>query len=175
MIDINNKGFRKGLIDKYLNAETSIFEERLLVDYYLGNSIIDEDERAIAETIRMENMHAYLLSNAGVEEFDKLVNGAKRNPKNLSIRLIAFASGIAASVALFFAIYPFAPKNANTVDIAQCIRQVMDLEIDNIASVTATPVNEYVWISAEFNNGATKTFIMSNDVEMESTSLLAIN
>ena len=78
MIDINNKVFRKKLIAKYLDAETSLAEERMLVDYYLGNMDVDEDEQAFAQMIRMENIHASLLSAEGVQEFDRIVNGKKQ-------------------------------------------------------------------------------------------------
>lgn len=176
MIDINNKDFRKCLIDKYLKAETSIFEERLLADYYLGSNNIDEDERAIAETVRMEHMYDSILSNAGVEEFDRMVNETKRKNKPFVTRFILTVSGMAASIALFLMIYPiFSHKAPETVEIAQCIRLVMELEAEEIVSVTATPISENVWINAELQSGETKTFIMSNDKERGTTSLLAVN
>jgi hypothetical protein len=45
--------------------------------------------------------------------------------------------------------------------------------MDEIASITATPVNDYVWVKAELKDGTTKTFIMSEN--KGTTSLLAIN
>lgn len=175
MMDIKNKETRKELIYKYLNAETTLLEERLLADYYLGNNNVDEDERAIAETISVENIHVSVLSHSGVEEFDKIVNGVKQKSKTDILRLIIYTMAVAASIALLVMIYPFTSETSDTVEIAQCIRQVMNLRTDDIISVTATPIDDYVWINAELNNGDTKTFIMSSDKDMGTTSLLAIN
>ena len=47
--------------------------------------------------------------------------------------------------------------------------------MEEMVSISATPVDEYVWIKAELKDGSTKTFIMSKDKEMGETSLLAIN
>ena len=52
MIDIRNKEIRKSLIAKYLDAETSFAEERMLVDYFLSHKDVDEDEQAFVKMIR---------------------------------------------------------------------------------------------------------------------------
>lgn len=176
MIDIKNKEIRKNLITKYLDAETSLAEEKVLVDYYLTNNKVDEDEQAIAKMIRMENIHASFLSDEGVEKFDRIVNETKPKFKQIPLRIMTWISGIAASIALLFFIYPtFAPKELDTLEITQNIQQMMDLEIEDMISVTATPIDEYVWVKAELKDGSTKTFIMGKDKETNSTSLLAIN
>lgn len=177
MIDINNKEVRKKLIVKYLDAETSLTEEKILVDYYFENNEVDEDERAIAEMIRMENIHASLLSDKGIEEFDKIANEVKSKSKQIPLRIITWIGGIAASITLLFVIYPtFTSKEMDTLEITQNIQQMMDLDIEeDMVSVTATPIDEYVWVKAELKDGSTKTFIMSKDKETDATSLLAIN
>ena len=175
-MDINNKEIRKTLIAKYLDAETSLAEERMLVDYYLGNKDVDEDEQAIAQMIRMENFQASLLSDEGVEEYDRIVSKTKQESKRIPLRWMAWVGGIAASIALLLMMYPIStsPK-VNTAEIAQCIQQVMSLDMEDMVSISATPVDEYVWVKAELKDGETKTFIMSKDKDMGTTSLLAIN
>lgn len=81
MIDITNNEIRKKLIIKYLDAETSLAEEKVLVDYYLENNEVDEDEQSIAKMIRMENIHTSLLSDKGVKEFDRIINESKPKAK----------------------------------------------------------------------------------------------
>lgn len=174
MIDINNKVFRKKLIAKYLDAETSLTEERMLVDYYLGNMDVDEDEQAFAQMIRMENIHASLLSGEGVEEFDRIVNGKKQEFKRIPLRWMTWVSGIAASIALLFAVIP-SSQMPETSEIAQSIQQVMNLGMDDFVSITATPIDKCIWVKVELENGEKKTFIMEKDKEMGTTSLLAIN
>ena len=174
MIDIRNKEIRKSLIAKYLDAETSLAEERMLVDYYLGNMDVDEDEQAFVKMIRMENIQTNLLSDKGVEEYDRIVSETKQESKRIPLRRMIWVGGIAASIALFFMLSPvFTSPKANTMEIAQCIQQVINLPMDEIASITATPVNDYVWVKAELKDGTTKTFIMSEN--KGTTSLLAIN
>ena len=174
-MDIRNKEFRKKLIIKYLDVETSSAEERMLVDYYLDSKYVDEDEQAFAKMIRMENIHANLLSDDGVEEYDRIVCETKQESKRTPLFWMARVGGIAASIALFFMFFPISSPKADTAEIAQCIQQVMNLDMEEMVSISATPVDEYVWIKAELKDGSTKTFIMSKDKEMGETSLLVIN
>ena len=174
MMDIRNKETRKVLIAKYLDAETSLAEERILVDYYLENKDVDDDEQAIAQMIRMENLQVSLLSDEGVDEYDRTVNENKQKSKRIHLRWMAWAGGIAASIALFFMVSPFfTSSKADATEIAQCIQQVMSLDMEDMVSISATPVDECVWVKAELKDGSTKTFIMTKD--MGEISLLAIN
>ena len=175
-MDIRNKEIRKEFITKYLNVETSPAEERILMDYYLNNKDVDEDEQAFALMILMENIHTNLFSDEGVEEYDGIINETNKKYKRIPLRWMTWAGGIAASIALFFMMTPFytSPK-ADTADIALCIQQVMNLDMEDMVSISATPVDECVWVKAELKDGSTKTFIMTKDKEMEETSLLAIN
>ena len=175
MTNLNNKEIRKALIAKYLDAETSPEEEKFLSDYYICHEA-DEDEREFAKMIRMENSYASVLSDEGAEEYDRIIMQTNSRPKRRTIRWMAWASGIAASIALFFVLKstPASPL-PDTVEIAQSIQQMMNLDADGIKSITATPIDECVWVKAEFENGIVKTFIMSKDKEMNTTSLLAIN
>ena len=175
-MDIKDKEFRKKLIVKYLEAETSIAEEKMLVGYYLENEVVDEDEQAIARMIRMDNVNTALLSDEGAEEYDRIVKETSPKIKRISVRWIAWASGIAAAIALFFMLNA-SPSSSlpNTTEIAQSIQQMMNLDTDGIVSISAVPVDECVWIKAELEDGTVKTFIMSKDKEEDTTSLLAIN
>ncbi|MBE6281503.1 MAG: hypothetical protein E7095_05540 [Bacteroides sp.] len=174
MKDVMNKEIRKELISGYLNAETSSDEENLLAYYYACNKV-DEDETAIAQMILLERCNVPLLSNEGIEEFDRIIREAKHTSQSIRVRWIAWASGIAATLALFFTLYsPSAPQSPfKTVEVAQKLQQMMNLEIEGIFSLTATPIDEYILLKAELQDGSVKTFIMSKD--RETISLLAIN
>ena len=50
MIDIDNKLERKALIERYLEADTTIAEERAMAEYYAMNQP-DADEEAFAQLI----------------------------------------------------------------------------------------------------------------------------
>lgn len=176
MMDIHNKEIRRELINKYLNAETTPAEERLLLLFYLENKKVDKDEQAASQMMRMENIHASLLSDEGVKEFDRIVNKEKRQPKQTSFRWISWLGGVAASIALFFIIYTKpTSKDSETIEIAQCIQQMVNLDMDDMISITATPIDECVWVKTELKDGSTKTFIMNRDENNKTTTLLAIN
>ena len=85
-MDIKNKEIRLELIARYLNAETSPAEEKMLMEYYGSNNHVDDDEQAFAKMIRMEKMNVTLLSEEGVEEFDRIVGEAKQGTKRISLR-----------------------------------------------------------------------------------------
>lgn len=175
-MDIRNKEIRKELIVRYLDAETSLSEEKLLVGYYLENEVVDEDEQAIARMIWMDNVNTALLSDEGADEYDRIVKETSPKIKWISVRWIAWISGIAAAIALFFMLNA-SPSSSlpDTTEIAQSIQQMMNLDTDGIVSISAVPVDECVWIKAELEDGTVKTFIMSKDKEEDTTSLLAIN
>ncbi len=74
MTNIHDKATRQSLINRYMEAETSPAEERMLADYFLNNDTVDKDEQAFAKLIRMERSNATILSQEGVEEYDRMDN-----------------------------------------------------------------------------------------------------
>ena len=176
MKDMTNKEIRKALIEKYLNAETSPAEEKRLADYYLHHKA-DEDEQAVVRMIGLERSNAHLFSDEGTKIFDQLLEGKKKVRRPTFIRRLAWAGSIAAMVALCLTLYPTRKETIpfKTEEITQSLRQLIELETDDIVSITATPIDECVWLKAELKDGSTKTFIMSKDAELGTTSLLAIN
>ncbi len=192
MIDINDKATRQSLINRYMEAETSPVEERMLADYFLGNDTVDEDELAFASLIRMERSNAQLLSREGAEEYDRRYNAQctiiltrhliencelcieERSPRRtLPLRWMAWVGGIAACIVLMFTLRP-ASKEPSALDLAHSLEQIMDLPLREITSLTATPIGEYVWIKAQFADGTEETFIMERDEKTDALSLLMI-
>lgn len=175
MKDITNKEIRKELILRYLNVETSPDEERLLARYFACNEA-DEDEAAIARMLRMERCDASLLSDEGVEEFDRIVRKTSPTPRRMRLRWMPWAAGIAATVALCFALRSPSPQPSfSTVETAQELQQMMSLEIEGTLSLTATSIDGCILLKAGLEDGSVKTFIMSKDPKTGTTSLLSIN
>ena len=177
MINIKDKEARLQLITKYLEAETTIAEEAMLHTYYMENKA-DEDEQAIAQMICMEHADADLLSAEGAEEFDRIVSETKAKPRKATIRSL-WIGGWAAAVTLLFVLNVVTQRKEepsaafNTIEIAGCIQQLMTVE--DVTSVTASPVKECVLVTATLADGTTKMYIMNKDSEEGSTSMLAIN
>lgn len=178
MMDIKDKDTRMALVARYLEAETTVAEEALLAAYYAANEA-DEDERAIAQMIRMEHAGAALLSKEGAEEFDRIVSQTKSKQPKPHIRRMAWIGGVAAAITLLLVLNVTIPREAEpspaftTMEIAGYVQQLMNVE--DIETVTASPVKECVLVTATLADGSTKMFIMNKDPEEGSTSMLAIN
>ena len=178
MMDIKDKDTRMALVARYLEADTTLAEEALLAAYYAANEA-EEDERAIAQMIRMEHVNEELLSKEGAEEFDRIVSQTKPKQPKHHIRRMAWIGGVAAAIALLLVLNVTLPRDAEpspaftTVEIAGYVQQLMNVE--DIETVTASPVKECVLVTATLADGTTKMFIMNKDPEEGSTSMLAIN
>lgn len=185
MTDISDKGIRKELIGRYMDAETSPAEERALADFYIGNNNVDSDELAFAKLVRMEHANGSLLSNEDAEEYDRLVNKAKDSTKAKILQRfprlsahwqwLTWVGGIAACMALLFAPNNTSPQESDMIDLTHSLQQLISLSPGEGATITATPIGENVWVEATFANGTKKTFIMSRDKAMNTTSFLSIN
>ena len=178
MINIKDKEIRLQLIAKYLEAETTVAEEAMLHAYYMENKA-DEDEQAIARMICMEHADADLLSDEGAEEFDRIVSQTKPKQSRPIIRRMAWISGAAAAIALLLVLNVQLPQEEvpseafTTVEIAGYVQQLMNVE--DVETVTASPIKECVLVTATLADGTTKMYIMNKDSEEGSTSMLAIN
>ncbi|MBR5149567.1 MAG: hypothetical protein IKV15_10310 [Bacteroidaceae bacterium] len=177
MINIKDKEVRLQLITKYLEAETTVAEEAMLHTYYMENKA-EEDEQTIAQMICMEHADANLLSVEGAEEFDRIVAEAKAKPQKVRVRRL-WIGGWAAAITLLLVLNVVTQRREepsaafNAVEIAGCIHQLM--KVEDVTSVTASPVKECVLVTAQLADGTTKMYIMNKDSEEGSTSMLAIN
>ena len=177
MTNVMDKEVRLQLIAKYLEAETTVAEEAMLHAYYTEHKA-EEEEQAIARMICMEHADADLLSDEGAEEFDRIVSENQVKPRRGNVRNL-WIGGWAAAITLLLVINIAAQREEepsaafNAVEIAGCIQQLMTVE--DVTSVTASPVKECVLVTAQLADGTTKMYIMNKDSEEGSTSMLAIN
>ena len=89
MCDLNNKEIRKEILGRYLDAETTIAEERALVEYFMQNNP-DDEERAVAAMIVAENN----ISRVGFDE------NSTRVSVNKNSRARYWWAGLAAAIAV---------------------------------------------------------------------------
>jgi len=166
MIDIDNKLKRKALIESYLNAETTVAEERALAEYFATHTA-DADEEAFAQLIMTSSPALKCLSDSGEQDFDRLVEG-RRHAIGFRTAL-KWVSGIAAAIALVVIIRGTALSRLDNqcditpIEIAQTLNTLMSLSADEIESMTATPCGKNVLITAKMKDNSSSTYILTRD------------
>lgn len=74
MCDLDNKEYRKEILKRYLDAETTIAEERALAEYFMHHNP-DDEESALAAMIVAENT----IGRVGFEENFSSVSAVNKN------------------------------------------------------------------------------------------------
>ena len=165
MIDIDNKLERKVLIERYLEADTTVAEERALAEYYAMNQP-DADEAAFAKLVLTGNAALNSLSNSGEQEFDRLVENRHRIGFKRTLRWVA---GIAATIAVVAIVRASIVSYINNqcditpMEIAETLNTLMDLSADEIESINATPCGKNVLITARMKDNSSSTYILTRE------------
>lgn len=165
MIDIDNKQERKALIERYLEADTTVAEERALAEYYAMNQP-DADEAAFAKLVLTGNAALNSLSNSGEREYDSLIESRHRIGLKRTMRWVA---GIAAAVAVVAIVrasivsYIDNQRAITPIEIANTLNMMMSLSADEIESITATPCGKSVLITTKMKDNSSSTYILTRD------------
>lgn len=166
MIDIDNKLERKALIESYLNADTTVDEERALAEYFATHTA-DAEEEAFSQLIMASTPSLKCLSNSGEQEFDRLVE-SRRHSIGLQTAL-KWVSGIAAAIAVIvivrgtFLSHFDNQCDITPIEIAETLNTLMNLSADEIESMTATPCGKNVLITAKMKDNSSSTYILTRD------------
>ena len=165
MIDIDNKQERKALIERYLEADTTVAEERALAEYYAMNQP-DADEAAFAKLVLTGNAALKSLSNSGEQEFNRLVENRHRIGFKRTLRWVA---GIAAAIAVVAIVrasivsYIDNQCDITPMEIAETLNTLMNLSADEIESINATPCGKNVLITARMKDNSSSTYILTRE------------
>ena len=187
-MNIQDKEYRKALVERYLDADTTPDEERRLMDFY-ATAEVDDDEKAIARLLNISAPSLEAYSQTKADEYDRLFGGdefteasstdsASRLTKRRSIilkSLYAFAA-CAAAVALLLIFRPKAPvTNFTPLEIAQSISALAELNSEDVESVAAKPTGGGVIVTVVLTDGKRCGFRMARDGETGEIQLLAMN
>ena len=77
MMNINNKATRRGIVERYLNAETSLEEEKALYEFYSHTKeTLSDDEKMVCQLVlSTANLtDDFELSDEKTEAFDRIMN-----------------------------------------------------------------------------------------------------
>lgn len=157
---------RKDLLQKYLEAETSLTEERELA----------EADVEVAMLSRALTTAAPDPLPDACEEFDRIVRGARIR----TIRQCAFAlSGVAAIlVAVFFLTRNTGtdmPTGQDSMEMIQQLQLISTLDPANADSYEFKPVGDGFIMTARFDDGTTASFLLTPMDDGNSFHLVAFN
>ena len=115
MKELNNKSLRQQLIQRYLDAETSVAEEQALADFYRHtHDNLSADEETVRQLVLVTScpVDDFNLSDEKAQEFDQIMLlTSQRKPR----RVIFWPWVAAACVIGILAIFLTLPKNENEV------------------------------------------------------------
>ncbi len=164
-----NKELRKSLIGKYLNAETDAMQERMLARWFACHKA-DKDEETVAKLILAE--HPEVLCDAAEVEYETIMaTYSKRG------RVRRFAVGFAACAAVIVGLLILIPERTETFDgleMAYAIERIMELDMENVESVTALPKGDKVILTAVMSDRSECHYIMSKENGTETISITAM-
>lgn len=166
-----NREYRKTLIEKYLNSEASLEEERMLAEWFSVHKA-ESDEESVSKILLAEYPEA--TCNTAVKEFDTIIAKAGRRSR---IMKWSFSFAACAAIAIGFGIFLAKERTCdfNGLEIAQGIEQIMSLDMENVKSITARPKSNNVIITALMNDGSACSYLMSKDTGTSVVSITAMN
>ena len=155
---INDKKYRLSLIERYLNADTSVEEEALLAEYYRAHKA-EAEEKAAAILILMSNSEEASKGCDSSEEFDRIIAAESRRRSRIWTWSASVAS-IAAAVALLFILKPTAPSDPQTpiLDIIQSMSAME--EFGHVKNVESEQIGDMIFLTLTLDNGQESSYIM---------------
>ena len=184
MMNIEDKEYRKALIERYLNADTIPEEERNMRAYYAEAPAVGDDEKAVARLMNISAPSAEAYSQTKADEYDRLFGSdesasfearvAKR--RGVIFKSLYVFAACAAAVALFLIFKPKAPSTDFTpLEIAQSISALAELNSKDVESVAAKPTGSGVIVTVVLKDGTRCGFRMARDRVSGEIHLLAMN
>ena len=175
MINLNDKQERLTLIERYLEADTTVQEERMLAEYYATHQP-DADEKQISALIKMTHPHASDMIDTA--EFDHIT--VRRKPVQMILKWssVAAAAIVLLLLGLHFGKPALPEETASTMSTAQILEGMeilSKIEVGEIESVMAKPEGDRVVITVKLTNGKERSYSMTGDIDGSSLSFTALN
>lgn len=172
-----NKEIRHTLIERYLNAETTPQQDRMLAEWYAAHGA-DKDEEPAAKLLFAE--YPDVACDAAEKEFDIILASAERlnDGRRKRAGIVRLAWGFAACAAMLTGIGIFLThRNScefNGLEMAQGIEKIMSLNMENVESITAKPRGNKVILTAVLNDGTRCLYEMSREEGSSAISITAM-
>ena len=176
MMNIEDKDIRRALMERYLEAETTVSEEIALAQWFAAHAT-GPDEAAVAKLISLGHPSVEALSEEGGADFDRIVSNQRAAERRKPIRhAIIYAAGIAAAGLLLLVLHTTVPKTPDftPLEIAEEMNALMSIGMEEIESISAKPSGRNILITAYLKDGSSSTFLMSRNPETGGLQLLSM-
>ncbi len=175
MINLNDKQERLALIERYLEADTTVLEERMLAEYYATHQPDDEEE-PISDLIKMTHPSASDMIDTA--DFDRIT--ARRKPVRMILKWssVAAAAIVMLMVCLQISKPAITEETASTFSTAQILEGVeilSKIEVGEIGSIVAEPKGKEVIITIKLTDGKERSYSMTCNSDASSLSFTALN
>jgi len=176
---------RKELIKRYLDAETSVEEERQLAESFADNPPQDKEEEKIAAILA----HTNLLAEAdkvedllpadeiiAEEEFDRIISKSGR--RRGIVWGISSAMAAAAAILLFLLIKPATPQPEDNTDLIQQIQNIhllSQISLEEADKCEFRPIEGGYVMTAYFPDGESASYLLIAEENGNSYSILSLN
>ena len=175
MINLNDKQKRLALIERYLEADTTVLEERMLAEYYgLHQPVADEEQ--IATLIKHTHPNASDMIDA--TEFDRITKA--RRPVSM---ILKWSSVAAAAIVLLLVCFHVGKtalpeetaSTMSTAHILEGMEMLSKIQVGEIGSIVAEPKGKEVIITIKLTDGKQKSYSMTCNSDASSISFTALN
>lgn len=173
---------RKNLIQRYLDAETSVEEERMLAESFADNPPQDKEEEKIAAILTQislfadgENVKKSIPEDNHIaeEEFDRIILRQRKS------RIWGYSlAGLAAAVAAFFILRPQTaePQYENIpVDLTEQVQLLSQTALENAEKCVFEPIEGGYILTAYFPDGSEGKYLLSSKDDKQSFFLISLN
>lgn len=167
MTNLSDKTKRQELINRYLNAETTIEEERLLTDFFSqANEVLTAEEEDARLLLRVTSRLAgeFELSEDKVNEFDQLT--AKKQTKRARTISICWIASAAAAVLWAFFFIPGKKDNEthpSYIDNEHRVTKMMNaanFQREQVESYQLNLVGDATIVTTILADGTTASYII---------------
>lgn len=104
MKNLNDKNTRQELVRRYLNAETTLEEERLLADFLTDtDAALSQEEEDVRLLLQMSDcMEQSAISEEKADEFDRLMQRDRHKSRIVTLRWIVTSAAAAVIIAFVY-------------------------------------------------------------------------
>lgn len=158
-MDIRDNKYRSELMERYLEAETTVSEERELAEYFRVHGCLDGRERAIAAAVgtQMAASGPQNCTDAREDEFDAVM-GRKRRGWVTGAWVAGLAAALAALTLIFVPSYRKAAPQTDNIALIDRLCTLTETDLQGAVSYEFNMTPDGLVMTAHFIDGQSVAF-----------------